>query len=469
MQLYILGKNRDGKGTALEELTGAILSQLGYKVVRNYIGYGGHEIDVEAKYEQEVLGEKKVIPVVCECKAHDKPIVIGDWLKFLGKVLVERMNNAQTMGVMIALSGANGNVQSNYDKLPDKSYLSLICNEQLTSAVGSHYKLKSVEEIRSFVEHKTVRAIDTINLVYYEKEIWWLVGFVHGEFTILSDKLTVVDDKYLDDFLNNLQDVSSYSKDGYKDILKEEIGRIRTEIIARTIVLLLMQNRELSVDDLLEQTKRTAHQPDIDRNELIKTVEDYPCFEMAENGDVRMREFDTEGMMEFYRWYLSGQFIVDSIVCDYYRGHISNELLDRIIELQSGIQLSEEQRADCLFILRLSPSALMYALHPDPLITRSRNESTANVPEFNKFHTERFMNSLTDNFITDLENGHYSTFYYREYGLAGYYIENKLKLKFRNDVEDKDINNQHRIGLIEYMGHIIPTALFNELPKAEDE
>ena len=111
----------------------------------------------------------------------------------------------------------------------------------------------------------------------------------------------------------------------------------------------------------------------------------------------------------------------------------------------------------------------MYALHPDPLITRSRNESTANVPEFNKFHTERFMNSLTDNFITDLENGHYSTFYYREYGLAGYYIENKLKLKFRNDVEDKDINNQHRIGLIEYMGHIIPTALFNELPKAEDE
>ena len=91
-----------------------------------------------------------------------------------------------------------------YDKLPDKNYLSLICNEQLTSAVGSHYKLKSVEEIRSFVEHKTVRAIDTINLVYYEKEIWWLVGFVHGEFTVLSDKLTVVDDKYLDDFLNNL-------------------------------------------------------------------------------------------------------------------------------------------------------------------------------------------------------------------------------------------------------------------------
>lgn len=461
MQLYILGKNRDGKGTALEELTGAILSQLGYKVVRNYIGYGGHEIDVEAQYEQEVLGEKKVIPVVCECKAHDKPIVIGDWLKFLGKVLVERMNNAQTMGVMIALSGANGNVQSNYDKLPDKSYLSLICNDQLTSAVGKHYKLKSIDEIRSFVEHKTVRAIDTINLVYYEKEIWWLVGFVHGEFTVLSDRLAVVDDKYLDDFLNNLQDVSSYSKDGYKDILREEIGRIRTEIIARTIVLLLMKNREMSVDELLEQTKRTTHQPDIDINELIKTIEDYPCFEMDEDGDVRMREFDIEGMMEFYRWYLSGQFIVDSIVCDYYRGHINNELLDRIVELQNNIELSEEQKQDCLFILRLSPSALMYALHPDSLITRSRNESTANVKEFNKFHTERFVNSLTDNFITDLENGQYYPFYYREYGLSGYNIENRLKLKFRAGVEDKNIDYQHRIGLFEYEGQIVPTVLFN--------
>ena len=56
-----------------EELTADILSELNYTYVcTNSIGVGGHEIDVKAKYVQNVLGKEASIPVICECKAHDK-------------------------------------------------------------------------------------------------------------------------------------------------------------------------------------------------------------------------------------------------------------------------------------------------------------------------------------------------------------------------------------------------------------
>ena len=319
MKFYILAKDRNKKGDALEELTKAILEQLGYSVVmKNAVGAGGHEIDVKAKYEQKSIGETKVIPVICECKAHDKPVAISDWLKFLGKVLVERMNNAQTMGVMIALSGVNGNVHSNYDELPDKSFLSLVCDELLTKAVCQHYKLKKVEEIKSFVEHKTIRTIDTINLVYYEKAMWWLISFVHGEFTVLSNNLMSIEQQHLDEFLENLQEVSSFSKKGYRDVLQEEIGRIRTDIIARTVVFLLMKFGQMPVSKVFEQTKHITKQPDIDIHELTKAIEDYPCLKI-EDEKVSILNMDMSSIMEFYRWYLSGHFLIESIMCDYYK------------------------------------------------------------------------------------------------------------------------------------------------------
>lgn len=462
MKLYILGKNRDSKGTALEELTGAILKQLGYTVVNNSIGYGGNEIDVEAKLEQRTVGDVKVISVVCECKAHDKPIAMGDWLKFLGKVLVARMNNSQTMGVMIALSGVNGNVQGHYDELPDKSYLSLVCNERLIEAVCQHYKLKPVEDIKSFVEHKTIRVIDTIELVYYEKEIWWVVAFAHGEFTVLSNYLRPIDERYLGDFLAILQEVSPYAKDGYRDVQKEEISRIRTDILARSVVMILMESGQMGMSNLLERTKAITHQPDIDRNELIKAIEGLPCFSVSEGGEVSMKDLDVVGMIDFYRWYLSGNFIVNSIVCDFYKEHITEELLDKIIHLQNDIDLNDEQRQQSLFILRLSPSALLYALTPDPMIVRSRNALTAQDENANGFYTERFMNSLTDSIVADLEMGRYGEFYYKEYGLTDYYVEKKLTLRFKDETQNKEIDFRNHISLCECDGIVLPVTVLGK-------
>lgn len=37
-----------------------------------------------------------------------------DWLKFIGKLTIERKKNPNAIGLMIALSGANGSVMGSY-------------------------------------------------------------------------------------------------------------------------------------------------------------------------------------------------------------------------------------------------------------------------------------------------------------------------------------------------------------------
>lgn len=100
MKLYILGKNTDDKGSQLEDLTRDILASQGYEnIVANTVYSGGSEIDVAASYKKQVGIKNMDFPVICECKAHDKAIVMTDWLKFIGKLY----NNKSLIKLLIRL------------------------------------------------------------------------------------------------------------------------------------------------------------------------------------------------------------------------------------------------------------------------------------------------------------------------------------------------------------------------------
>lgn len=117
IKLYILGANNDDKGSQLEELTTSILKRQGYRnISTNAIYSGGSEIDAIATHTNPLGVSEIEYPIICECKAHNKPININDWLKFIGKIYLARFNKPQTIGLMIALSGANGNVIGSYNE-----------------------------------------------------------------------------------------------------------------------------------------------------------------------------------------------------------------------------------------------------------------------------------------------------------------------------------------------------------------
>src|SRR5665647_3781703 len=105
MQFYILGNNSDDIGKQLEKLTCTMLDKLGFKnIIKNEIGSGGHEIDVRAEYIISGLNGINSKPLICECKAYKSAVSMTDWLKFLGKILVEE-TKGNVEGYFIALSG----------------------------------------------------------------------------------------------------------------------------------------------------------------------------------------------------------------------------------------------------------------------------------------------------------------------------------------------------------------------------
>lgn len=467
MRLFIIGNTNDDKGTQLEELTAAILKECGYEYVSlNTIEAGGSEIDVKAKLVYDMAGIEKVIPVICECKAKNDTITINDWLKFVGKVSIARMNNAQTEGVLIALSGANGNVTGSYDALPDKSYLHLITHDSLIKLVSKHYHLKPEEEVRVYFANKTDRTIDGVDLVYYEKEVWWIVRFVHDEYTIVSNKMTAIEDKYLDEFLERLGNYTPFKKTGYVDIQKEVTAKVMADLIEKSVVYLLMAHGDMTLSEMLEETQKFDYLKTISQSEVEEQIS--MCQYIKRDGDkITMKEASEIDIVEFYKWYDKAPMIIDGISTEFYVKNVNDKLLDAVIKIQENLDIPEERKDDCLYIMTLSPGALLYALKPDEVIVNSRKMGGGAIPMVNKFHSAYFMNQLAACLLKDLQDPQFSTFYCRKFGLDNYSIETEMSLRFVEKRFDKKINYNSYVSFLNAGGQTVPLLLF-EKPGSED-
>lgn len=150
MRLIIVGKSNDDKGSQLERLTKKILEHQGFEnLITNVQVAGASELDVIG-VKVEKTGIRFIEqPILCECKAHAKPIVMNDWLKFIGKLFIERKTKPQTIGLMLALSGANGNVVGSYEKdFADDSSIQLIANDDLIKLIQELYTLPKSHTVK---------------------------------------------------------------------------------------------------------------------------------------------------------------------------------------------------------------------------------------------------------------------------------------------------------------------------------
>lgn len=91
MKVYILGRNNDDKGSQLEELTRQLLEYQGFSnIAKDTQHSGANEIDVRAE-KKDYVGIRDIkTPVICECKAYNRPIDMTDWLKFIGKLYIPK-------------------------------------------------------------------------------------------------------------------------------------------------------------------------------------------------------------------------------------------------------------------------------------------------------------------------------------------------------------------------------------------
>lgn len=370
MRLYILASGKDEKGTQLEKLTKRIFEHIGYEYVNtNQINAGGDEIDVVGKFVLPQPGGESVYRVICECKAHERPITNDDWDKFLGKVF-KNDKNGLVIGLMIALSDANGSVKGDIEEHKDKyeGKIQLITGKDLIKSLSNVYCLDSLEMAKAQVHLLTNDTIANVDLILHNEEIYWLFTYTNDTFSIFDKKYNSITNQLEKEILPLLSERSQLKKSQYRNI-REEYGIIIRRNIVKVISSWKLMQGICSFNDLINEVARYTGANIVPNEKDIEESLSELQFVSVNNKDkfVGLIDDNKIDFVSFYKTLLAGDF-PDYLYNNYYKEHIDSALLDKICTIQNGLILSQDERDKCLFLLRNSPSALRYALDSDPML-----------------------------------------------------------------------------------------------------
>ncbi|MBQ6746613.1 MAG: restriction endonuclease [Bacteroidaceae bacterium] len=460
MKLHILGKNKKDKGSQLETLTKNILANQGYtNITLNYVGTGGHEIDVHAVKRQTVGVKVVEYPIICECKAHEKMISMPDYDKFKGKVATAKEENVNTSGLLIALSGAMGTVIGANDA--NKSDIQLIANDDLLKLISQLYSLPSSFDVRKYIRSITQRVIIDIDIVYYNNEIYWLIIFSKGDYCLYDSSFETLEPSVLINIQHLLVNVAPVSE--YIDIFQEQKAFMRKTYIESSIIMFLMSD-EVGIDDLLNIVKQSSII--ITKKELKNYIKEIPFVTKTSDGSYALLSEEKISYIDFYEFILRGSVDVQMFSQCYYVNHIDDNLLEKIRERQHYIIIPNEIKKEVLFLLKHSPSALAYAIEEDKSITRYRSKDGKSLSErIDKGHSLMFLDNIMDRFDKDYcENSPLGNYYMNDLGIKDIIRKKELIINCNNG-EKHIVSQEQDILLCKLQGYENTIVPVRKLPE----
>lgn len=467
MKLYILGKNKKDKGNQLENLTKKILAEQGYKnITKSVIGQGGHEIDVYAVRELQSGIEKIKYPIICECKAHEKMVSMPDYDKFKGKLATAKENNKNTTGILIALSGAMGTVIGANEL--SQSKIQLIANDDIIDLISHLYTLHDTYSLRKQIRSITDRNIISIDLVYYNDDIFWLITFGGGYYFLMNNLLEVLDDSNFSVIQPLLLKVAPISK--YIDIFKEQKAINRLTYITSTILMLVM-GKQTGIKEILDVVNSSSYMQAFQatEKEICEIVNEIPYIEVSKQNYYTMIPENKINFIDLYKYILRGCINIKIFLQDYYKNHINKHLLTDILNIQHRIKIPENKYNDILFLLKHSPSALAYAITEDKSITSHRSKNGHCIADnLDEGHSLIFMDKIMDYFDKDYCHNLFLGNYYLDDLKIGNIIKKKEIRICCNDEETHIISQEQNIMLCRLNGYgnnVIPLYKLPEIAK----
>lgn len=441
MKLIILGKTKDDKGTQLEQLTNRILEFQGYSnIVNNVQVSGASELDVTASKVERVGINDIVTPVVCECKAHEKPISMTDWLKFIGKIHIARKTEARTIGLMLALSGANGAVVgSATSDFEDDPCIQLIANDDIIALLSKVYNFPDPNIIKDQLSHLPIPTVTEINPIYYNAHIWWLVGCEDGYFTICHSDTRPANTYEIGDILPLLPTATIYQAEAFVDIWNSvEIG-MQIRKAEKLLLAELLKNSPQGIKHLRQLYNGIKEQifDATIKNSLFISIDE-------EKQLLILSDYSSTKKVELYRFMLEGECPIDVFSTEFYQNNINRDLLDQIWTIQGGFRLPEYLIDKCLLLLRLSPSALSYALQQDSFLHAA--PAMVGFSEMMSLYYEHFMGSLQNSFINDFKNPELSDYYFYTHNIKEVKINTTSSIGLK-DKENLEISVEHKYAL----------------------
>ena len=435
MKVYVYGRSADDKGHQLEALMAAILRNLGYSTVTlNERGAGGHEVDVTAT-KIEPIGVDTTL--ICECKAQKSLVEMTDWLKFVGKIYLAHRKDSRALGLMVALSGVNGSVMGNYKDIKEDNFITLITNEDLYEYITRLHPMMPEKDVVKYINQYTRKDVVNVSIIYYDNLYYWQICFPNGEYTILKDDLSSIDEDRLVPFSEMIE--SQTDSRLYVDIIKEQEAIQRRSFI-RSLILSNTLDQVRTLNEIMDWMNSIRDGFNVTLTEIEESVASIPFLRKKDDEKVFVICEKEINYIEFYRFILKDTVTTKIMATTFYKEHINRLLLDEIKKLQNNIQIPEDYVEECLFLLKHSPSALRYSIYEDQALTRYRNPDKAIFPNLEKAHTEWFLDNVMNGFILDYNNGSLSDYYLDTEKIASIELHTNLKI-FKDGESPREIHH----------------------------
>lgn len=368
MKLIILGKTTEEKGAELERLCSRLFIKLGYtNVTLNAVGSGAAEYDVYAeKIISNDCGTIEKVPVFAECKAYKTPCNNDHWQKFLGKYAIESAQNSNVEAYFVALSDVNGNVwKAASDFTKTNNHIHIIAKDQLVEFLVSEFCLLSANQIRELANLYSCRAVDTVDLLLLNNSVYWLIRFNSTDYTLFSAESNPIT-------LSVFESIRVYfnQRDFYNfiDLVaeKEHLEKISS------IKGFILSCAFLGVGDSSDKINGYLGKRDFGftLEDIIKLLPDTKF--VSDSFPFHLEYYSSK--IDLLRYLYSFTIISPVLTATSYQSLFDEELLDDILQLQGEISLTQEQRSNALFILRVFPAAVCNVIIPDTfIINSSRN------------------------------------------------------------------------------------------------
>jgi Restriction endonuclease len=451
MRLHVFGTTSDDKGTQLEQLTSRLLRRLGYRdIATNVVGAGGSEVDVRAELQLPSIHVSDRIHLMAECKASDAPIVLSDWLKFLGKVYTERARGSgQVRGILIALSGANGNAAGAVAEFNNAdTTVELITGDRLADIVVQEFGMPGIQQALAHISQLTTDPVIEISIGYYDGLAFWVAEFAGSSYTVLSGTLGDAPSETVGAVVQ-----AHFKTARHRDLRQEELGRSRLRI-ARKYVLgkaLGGQGRAVLRKDVLPDQSLGIGELDV--QEAITSLSDSGILE-SRRGEVAIKDIDNDlaRRIEVVRILIDERLLVSVFGSPGLVGLIDDALLDAVLQIQGGLQIPPEIRAECIQLIKWSPTALLWAVTPDPMLVVHRREGVPPHSMTDSDDNRYFRLQLLRYAATDFQNPILASAYFEKFGLRELEFSRRATFKSAEGAE-LSVDIPERLGI----GRLAPT------------
>lgn len=451
MQLYILGKNNDDKGTQLEQLTVRILEYQGFENIQpNIQKAGGNEIDIIAYKTIDAGVKTQTIKLVGECKAYGKPIDMDTWLKFKGKYDYEKEDNPHAIGMMICLSGANGPVIGLYnEKHNHDDSIQLIANRDLISLLSDCYEIAPEAKVRDMLITASYCDIYEVNLLYYDKCLYWATSFMDGKYTLSFSNGQPMTKEEFSKISPFIAIYCPYMAENFVDIRDYIEVQQRLTEINMVLLTALANGFSGSISEVSHHIQNKKKNDSIDIDVLEMAIKQNP-FVIYDKGSniVRLKDDKEFDIIDFYRFVIYQGCPVGLISSEYYQEHIDNKFLDKILQIQYGLEIPDDKRDDCLFLLKCSPSALLRAITPNELFrgfTAARG-----FDNMRNLYINSFLRMLIEGFIDNFYNPALSDVFFHKFKITDMNVSSEIKIVV--DGNERSLLSHSNMGLFKLSG-----------------